>query len=336
MSAPVLVLYHADCLDGFGAAYAAWRHFGTGAEYRPLHYGQPWLAEDLAGRDVYILDASYPRLTLLDMAAHAGSLTLLDHHASARDEWSDVLLHDADKSLWIHRDASLSLTVAFDMERSGAHLAWDWLHAGEPLPRALAHIEDQDLWRFRRPGTRAFCQALRLRSFELATWDALIRASEAAPGLPDSSTYQGLLGEGEAVGRFFEVEVGRLAAGAAATVVLPGEPIDGLQAVDHGLPIVRSGGLNCRAVTGLAINANPLFASELGGQLAKKSGSFGMVWHVDATGQVKVSLRAAGQINVAHLAAHYGGGGHPNAAGFRMALSRFVREILPAEWGLPA
>lgn len=27
----VTVLYHADCLDGFGAAYAAWRHFGDTA-----------------------------------------------------------------------------------------------------------------------------------------------------------------------------------------------------------------------------------------------------------------------------------------------------------------
>jgi len=331
MPTPVLVLYHADCLDGFGAAYAAWRHFGDDAEYRPMHYGQPWSADDLAGREVFILDASYPRAVLLEMASHVGSLTQLDHHASARDEWRELLVHDAGNALWRHRDEQLPLTVAFDMERSGTHLAWDWFHAGRPLPRALAHIEDQDLWRFRLPGTRAFCRALRLRPFEFSAWDAVVRDSDSAASLADNAPYQALLREGEAVGRFFDVEVGRLAAGNAASVVLPGEPIDALQSVGQGLPIVQAGGVNYRAVPGLAINANPLFASELGSLLAEKSGGFGMVWHVDAKGQVKVSLRAAGQVNVAHMAAHYGGGGHPNAAGFRMALSRFLREILPAE-----
>lgn len=331
MPTSVLIFYHADCLDGFGAAYAAWRHFGDAAEYRPMHYGQPWSAAELAGREIHILDASYPRPVLLEMAGHAAALTLLDHHASARDEWRDVLVHDVGKAHWVYRDSQLPLTVVFDMERSGSHLAWDWFHADAPMPRALAHIEDQDLWRFRLPGTRAFCRALRLRPFDFAAWDAVVGDCDSVPGTPGHEACQALLREGEAVGRFFDVEVARLAAGNAAGVVLPGDPIDGLQSVDHGLPIVQSSGVNCRAVAGLAINANPLFASELGSLLAEKSGSFGMVWHVDARGQVKVSLRAAGQVNVAHMAAHYGGGGHPNAAGFRIALSRFLREILPAE-----
>jgi phosphoesterase RecJ-like protein len=31
---------------------------------------------------------------------------------------------------------------------------------------------------------------------------------------------------------------------------------------------------------------------------------------------VKVSLRSKGEVNVARIAARFGGGGHPNAAGF--------------------
>jgi uncharacterized protein len=31
---------------------------------------------------------------------------------------------------------------------------------------------------------------------------------------------------------------------------------------------------------------------------------------------------------VAEIAAGYGGGGHPNAAGFRMPLERFAKEVL--------
>ena len=84
------------------------------------------------------------------------------------------------------------------------------------------------------------------------------------------------------------------------------------------------------AVSGLAVNANALFASELGNRLAERSGSFGLVWELAAGGDVKVSLRAAGKVDVAAIAAGYGGGGHPNAAGFRMALTRFASEILGA------
>lgn len=38
-------------------------------------------------------------------------------------------------------------------------------------------------------------------------------------------------------------------------------------------------------------------------------------------GTVKVSLRSSGQIDVARLAAHFGGGGHPGAAGFSLDCS---------------
>ena len=35
------VFYHAHCLDGFGAAYAAWRYFGDQASYRDPDLIQP-------------------------------------------------------------------------------------------------------------------------------------------------------------------------------------------------------------------------------------------------------------------------------------------------------
>jgi len=36
----IVVLYHANCLDGFGAAYAAWKKFGDTADYIPVQYGE--------------------------------------------------------------------------------------------------------------------------------------------------------------------------------------------------------------------------------------------------------------------------------------------------------
>ena len=140
-----------------------------------------------------------------------------------------------------------------------------------------------------------------------------------------------LLADGEAIERFFQTEIARLAQGSLVMpTCLRGEPVDLLQAQRHGLPTVSDGDRAWRAVSGLAVNANALFASELGNRLAERSGSFGLVWELAAGDDVKVSLRAAGKVDVAAIAAGYGGGGHPNAAGFRMALTRFASEILGA------
>jgi uncharacterized protein len=168
-------------------------------------------------------------------------------------------------------------------------------------------------------------RALRLRPCDFAIWDELVRQTPDA----DTPAYRGLLAEGDAIERFFQIEIDRLAASKLVMPVrLRGEAVDPLQALRHGLPTIVEGDSAWRVVSGLGINADALFASELGGRLAEQSGSFGLIWQLGADGNVKASLRAAGKANVAEIAAGYGGGGHPNAAGFRLSLDRFTREVL--------
>jgi hypothetical protein len=109
---------------------------------------------------------------------------------------------------------------------------------------------------------------------------------------------------------------------------LRGEPVDALQALRHGQPTIADGDLTWLATSGVAINANVLFASELGNQLAEQSGSFGLIWQLAGDGEVKASLRSKGSFDVAAIAVRYGGGGHRNAAGFRMQLKPFMLEVL--------
>lgn len=323
---PATILYHADCPDGFGAAYAAWRRYGERAAYVPLHHGEPWDKLELAGRDVFILDFSFPPADLLAMAAVAHSVFLLDHHVTARQAWAGQLAADTgQRGLALHRHPGLPLTVAFDLDKSGARLAWEHFHPGEPAPLLIAHIEDQDLWRFRLPDTRPFCQALRLRPYDFAVWDGIVR--EAAS--PAATRYREMVAEGAAIERFCALEVERLGDGSLVTpAILRGEPVDALQARRHGLPVITDGEDSWRAIDGLAINASGVFASDLGNRLAEKSGSFGLVWQLAGGGEVRVSLRACGRVDVAAIAQNYGGGGHPNAAGFRLPLQRFTAEVL--------
>jgi hypothetical protein len=78
---------------------------------------------------------------------------------------------------------------------------------------------------------------------------------------------------------------------------------------------------------GLAVNASGRYNSELGHHLASQSGSFGMVWRQVDKG-LKISLRSCGDYDVALLAAKFGGGGHRNAASFRLPINVDSYEIV--------
>ena len=56
---PNVVLYNADCMDGFGAAWALWKRFPN-AEYIPVKYGQA-PPSGLSGKHVVMADFSYGR-----------------------------------------------------------------------------------------------------------------------------------------------------------------------------------------------------------------------------------------------------------------------------------
>lgn len=147
------ILYHGGCPDGFGAAYAAWKKFGAGAEYLPVKHGYP-PPELPEGSEVYIIDFAYDRRTLLEMAEqHA--LRVLDHHRTAQAELEGLDFAE------------------FDMQRSGAVLSWNHFHPGTEVPMLLQYVQDQDLWNWALPDSREICTALSIYPMEFETWDRL-------------------------------------------------------------------------------------------------------------------------------------------------------------------
>lgn len=317
------IIHHADCIDGFGAAYAAWRHFADDARYRPLHHGETIPLAEIAGHEVYILDFSFPPAELETMAASARSLTQIDHHASARSAWVDRLTTGKDGAE-TYRHPQLPLQIIFDLNKSGARLAWEYFHPEQALPLLLEHVEDQDLWRFALPETSRVCRALRLQPFDFAVWHRMVAQTASR----ESDCYRELLLSGAAIEKFCRTETERLACSRLRMRArLRGEAIDPLQAVRHSQPVISDGDLAWQAVDAIALNANALFASELGHLLAEQGG-IGLIWQLADDGEAKVSLRSRGQLDVAAIAMRYGGGGHRNAAGFRMPLKSFMQEVL--------
>ncbi|MGZ5620521.1 MAG: DHHA1 domain-containing protein [Methylobacter sp.] len=145
-----LVIYHADCLDGLGAAWSAFCKLGTQARYIPARYGD-YLPDFEPGAILYILDFSYSPQLLVNAAATASQIILIDHHMTAMEQC---------EAFFKSRPLPENLSINFDMSRSGCVLAWQHFFHDLKLPKILLHIEDRDLWHFKLDGTREITTAL--------------------------------------------------------------------------------------------------------------------------------------------------------------------------------
>jgi oligoribonuclease NrnB/cAMP/cGMP phosphodiesterase (DHH superfamily) len=145
------VIYHADCTDGFGAAYAAWKQLGNRAEYYACKHGTP--PPNVKGKNVVILDFSYGNELTKKMIEEANALLVIDHHKSAMVE-----LHDITNTL-------------FDMTKSGAILAWEFFHPGKEPPKFIRYIQDRDLWTWELEYSKEFSAAFDMVPFEFEEFE---------------------------------------------------------------------------------------------------------------------------------------------------------------------
>jgi uncharacterized protein len=190
---PTVVLYHAECADGFGAAWALWRRFPE-ARFVPVKHGVP-PPEGLKGERVVIVDFSYGRDLLESMAQETENLLVLDHH------------NTAEKAL-----AGLPYAY-FDLKKSGAVLAWEWAQ-DHPAPWLLQYIQDKDLWTWALPMSREINAAVASHPFEFDVWS----------GFKQKELEQ----EGRAILRYEQELVNKLA-GQAVTVEFQGETVPSVQ-----------------------------------------------------------------------------------------------------------
>lgn len=265
MSTKDLCIYHGNCADGFGAAWAVHYALGDRAAFHAASYGSE--PPDIAGRRVYVVDFSYQRDVLLAMAEKAASIVILDHHKTAREALVDL---------------PANVEAVFDMDRSGARITWDYFFPGIEPPRLLQHIEDRDLWRFRLPQTREVQAALFSYPYDFAVWDALMLGDTAD-----------LARDGAAIERKHHKDIAELVKVTKRRMVIGG----------HDVPVA---------------NLPYTMSSDAGHLMAQGESFAACYWDTEASRVFSLRSTEAG-IDVATIAQMYGGGGHRNAAGFRVS-----------------
>lgn len=319
-----IVLYHAHCADGFGAAFAAWMKFGEDAEYRPMRYMETKGKSDaelleefsldmmdahLPARDVYILDYSLPKPVMDWLLGRPHKVVWLDHHKTAFEMWCPV-----------EREKHVSLyplpndhVIVLDNNRSGALIAWDYFFPNQATPMVIQHIDDYDRWQFKLTDTKACIKALwSITPWSFEQWRILVQHHTNSHG-----RYLDFVREGDAILRAHEQNVQAVTA-YPLNIEIPAKlhPRTGDPHIQA--PETRWG---CR---GWAANVPPHLSSDAGHVLATEGGTYGAVWYLSDQHTVKVSLRSNGDYDVSSIAKEYGGGGHKNAAGFSVGVQTFL------------
>ena len=252
------VWYHANCADGFGAAWSAWKVLGDEATYRPVRHGDP-SPEVTSSTRLAIVDFAYPREKLLELLEQVETLIVLDHHRSAAKDLEGLNF------------------ARFDLNKSGARMAWEYWHPEEELPELLAYVEDRDLWRWELPQSREVALAITQTIFSFESWETF--------------DLQRLKTEGSVLLGYQQSIIAR-ALTKRYTTELAG----------YEVPVVNS----------LVFQSE--IGDEL--CKLYPDAPFAAVWCQKTESLQAWSLRSIGEFDVSVVAAQFGGGGHRNAAGF--------------------
>jgi oligoribonuclease NrnB/cAMP/cGMP phosphodiesterase (DHH superfamily) len=179
---PVLI-YHADCPDGFGSRFAFWMKYRDEMEYIPAAHGRP-IPENLEGRDIVFADFSYKPNILLDIRKKAKSLKIIDHHVSA---------HNLIKNL-----GSMAYDeYVYDINRSGASLCWSYLFPDKKVPHFINVIEDRDIWKWNLKDSKNLILYLDSFPYSIEKWQEFLLDFE-----PESPKYSEILMQGSAIRRY--------------------------------------------------------------------------------------------------------------------------------------
>lgn len=187
-------------MDGFTAAWAAWKKFGDQADYIPLLHGaavENWPKD----KEIYFVDFVPKEEDLQKLIASNKSVTAIDHHKS-----SEATVKIAENRV-------------FDISKSGAVLAWEFFHPEESVPLISRYVQDMDIWTWKLPDAEAVINYIELMPFGFSTWDKLRDEMES------SDTREKIFEKGRLLTRAQDIMMDRVIENSAQTVLFEGYEI---------------------------------------------------------------------------------------------------------------
>lgn len=304
-----LIIYHQikhgiDCPDGIAAAWVADRYLCS--RWHPHDIlGCAYQSEppDVSNYDfIYVLDFSFP-LAVIEFWIQSGKdVVIIDHHKTAQEMLGDISAF------------SRSFTFYFDLQESGATLAWRHFNNGCVPPAFLQYVRDRDLWNHALPLTEEIHEASANMRFEMGkvskitgipSRDLVFAAFDHLSTLTQEQLIEVMADRGfellkpkrEAIDR----AVARMEYG-----FLP--HTDRGQMSNTPIPMVRV----------LADGSENRLISDICAKLYEKIPEALFVACITNDGWSLRSDKNGSDFDVSAIAQCFGGGGHRNAAGFKL------------------
>lgn len=265
-------------MDGIAAAWVVHEMFPD-ALYIPMSYGINDPVDELDSKApdwkqepyrLIVVDYSFPKDTMVFISRHV-ELSVIDHHKSAQEDCEGLPY------------------CTFDMNESGASLAWKSFFPGNQMPLALEYVRDHDLWLFELPGTHEIRAYLQSFPHSIKQVEKFVNEFENSTDVP--------VLEGGAILRY------------RSTLV---------DMMTKNICIAQIGGFDVPVV-----NASCL-ASDVTHKMCKDWPQYPFVasYYDNTSKAIRLwRLTSIGEFDVSVIAKIYGGGGHRNAAGFEQALN---------------
>ncbi|MFA5099064.1 MAG: DHHA1 domain-containing protein [Candidatus Paceibacterota bacterium] len=174
----IIILYHDD-LDGFGAAWAAWKKFGNKADYLAVDYTKS-MPTGLKNKEIYILDFCYPEAEIKALLKNNKKLVVIDHHVSRKEIFK------------------LLKEYVWNINRAGCVLSWKYFHPGKKIPKLIEYVEDIDMWTFKLKNTNEITLFMESLPREFKVWNKV--ASE----MENKKKFSRYLEKGEAIAGFVD------------------------------------------------------------------------------------------------------------------------------------
>lgn len=290
---PITCVYHGHCSDGLMSAAVVKERF----KHRTVNFVEGRHGSDIdvsqfEGHVVFIVDFSFDSEVLSEIGKVAACVIVLDHHKSTMERLQEDR-HDLNLIGFLRHNF-----VVLADQKSGCGLTWEILFPNEPLPEAVAYIQDGDIWTWKKEASKIIVPALYFY------YEMTVEAYHNM--LVSPFDFDKLYQTGTILKQQNDSHVKEIVKGTLQTVKLHGKTI------------------------GIA-NCNFMHASLVGHYIMDNHPKydFAMAYRITGNG-VTLSLRSEDhKDDVSYFAQTYlGGGGHRNAAGARLSVEEFFDLIL--------
>lgn len=149
-----IVLYHKNCSDGKCGAFLFSLKYNNLKMVPIYHYDKP---PDCSDKHVVMIDICYTSETLITIYNSAKSLTILDHHITAVDEINKL-----------SEELKNKINFIIDINRSASEIVWDYVFNQNKniknKPFLVQVITDKDLYKWSNSFSRDIYSGLQLNN----------------------------------------------------------------------------------------------------------------------------------------------------------------------------